>query len=353
MKVKIKDIAEHAGVSTGTVDRVLHNRGRVSFRTREMVRKAMEDLQYKPDILARTLARKVPAMVKILLPYPYQDFYWRIVRDGIEQGLAEFAPYRLNGQVHFYDMNDSSHFDLIANEILEDTPDVVLIGSEYHSQTIKLVKKCHKKEIPCIVMNAEINSAPVLSYIGINTYAVGELVGRIVRSTRNLSSVLIVHTTANLENTTHLQNKELGLINSLEKSESIFHTQRLILRNELNSDQAVSQIADLIQTHHIDTVYFTTSRAYQFAPGLKRLYPDLFIIGHDLIDHHIRLLQNGTIDVLIDQSGYRMGYLAVKAWVDHHVLDRKIPNTQYLPFNIIYPENLPFFQPLSNGQINS
>src|SRR5690606_22152223 len=93
--------------------------------------------------------------------------------------------------------------------------------------SIKLVKKCHKKEIPCIVMNAEINSAPVLSYIGINTYAVGELVGRIVRSTRNLSSVLIVHTTANLENTTHLQNKELGLINSLEQSESVFHTQRL------------------------------------------------------------------------------------------------------------------------------
>src|SRR5690606_40766446 len=121
-------------------------------------------------------------------------------------------------------------------------------------------------------------------YIGINTYAVGELVGRIVRSTRNLSSVLIVHTTANLENTTHLQNKELGLINSLEQSESVFHTQRLILRNELNSDQAVSQISDLIQTHQIATVYFTTSRAYQFGPGLKRIYPDLFVIGHDLIE---------------------------------------------------------------------
>src|SRR5690606_41779979 len=107
MKVKIKDIAEHAGVSTGTVDRVLHNRGRVSFRTREMVRKAMEDLQYKPDILARTLARKAPAMVKILLPYPYQDFYWRIVRDGIDQGLSEFAPYRFYVLAHCYDITYS------------------------------------------------------------------------------------------------------------------------------------------------------------------------------------------------------------------------------------------------------
>src|SRR5690606_39579022 len=132
-------------------------------------------------------------------------------------------------------------------------------------------------------------------------YAVGELVGRIVRSTRNLTSVLIVHTTANLENTTHLQNKELGLINSLEKSESIFHTQRLILRNELNSDQAVSQIADLIQTHHIETVYFTTSRAYQFAPGLEREYPDLFNKRHDLYVHLIRQLLSGQTAAHIAQ----------------------------------------------------
>lgn len=344
MKVKIKDIAARAGVSTGTVDRVLHNRGRVSGRTRKMVRQAMEELQYKPDFLARTLARKEDTLLKILIPYPYQDFYWRIVRDGIERGLDEFAPYRLNGQIHFYDMNDSSHFDLIANEILEDSPNVVLIGSEYHSQTIKLLKKCQKKDIRCIVMNAEISSVPVLSYIGINTYAVGELVGRIVRSTRQLSSVLIVHTTANIENTTHLKNKELGLINALEQSESPIHVEILIFGNEINTDQAISEIEDLIQTHQIDTVYVTTSRAYQFGPALKRSFPHLFLIGHDLIDHHIPLVHNGTIDVLIDQSGYRMGYLSVKSWVDHYVLDRTISETQYLPFNIVYPENLPYYQ---------
>ena len=41
-KTRIKDIAERAGVSTGTVDRVLHNRPNVSPKALEKVQKALE-----------------------------------------------------------------------------------------------------------------------------------------------------------------------------------------------------------------------------------------------------------------------------------------------------------------------
>lgn len=343
MKVKIKDIAAHAGVSTGTVDRVIHNRGRVSEHTRKLVRKSMDELRYKPDIVARTLARKEQTYLKILLPYPYQDFYWKIVRDGIEEGFAEYAPYRLNGQIHFYDLDDPSHFEIKAAEILEESPDVILIGSEFHRQTINLLNQCSHRGIESIVLNAEINSLPSLGYIGINTYAVGELVGRIIHSTRNRSSVLVIHTTENIDNTIHLKNKELGLIDFLQRSDRPFHIERIVLRNDSYSDQGLTEIKSIINTHNVDTVYVSTSRAYQFAPTLKRLFPDLFIIGHDLIDHHVRLMKNGIIDVLVDQSGYIMGYLGVKTWVDHHLLNREITKTQYLPLNIIYPENLSYF----------
>ncbi|MBR4729869.1 MAG: LacI family DNA-binding transcriptional regulator, partial [Prevotella sp.] len=44
--IRIKDIAERAGVSVGTVDRVLHNRPNVSKVALEKVNKALEEMDY-------------------------------------------------------------------------------------------------------------------------------------------------------------------------------------------------------------------------------------------------------------------------------------------------------------------
>ena len=55
-KIRIKDIAAQTGVSIGTVDRVLHNRGHVSPDVRARVLKVMEEMGYEPNIMARSLA---------------------------------------------------------------------------------------------------------------------------------------------------------------------------------------------------------------------------------------------------------------------------------------------------------
>ena len=49
-QVKIKDIAKMAGVSAGTVDRILHNRGKVSKASREAVEKVLSEVDYKYNI---------------------------------------------------------------------------------------------------------------------------------------------------------------------------------------------------------------------------------------------------------------------------------------------------------------
>ncbi|MGS0527349.1 LacI family DNA-binding transcriptional regulator [Zobellia nedashkovskayae] len=54
----IKDIAEEAKVSTGTVDRVIHKRPGVSPKTREKVQKLLDKYDFERNILASTLAFK-------------------------------------------------------------------------------------------------------------------------------------------------------------------------------------------------------------------------------------------------------------------------------------------------------
>ena len=55
-KIRIKDIAEMAGVSVGTVDRVLHDRPNISKTAREKVEKVLERINYQPNMYASALA---------------------------------------------------------------------------------------------------------------------------------------------------------------------------------------------------------------------------------------------------------------------------------------------------------
>lgn len=57
MAVTSKQIAELAGVSRGTVDRALHNRGRVSPEVAERIRKLAKELEYQPNAIGRALVK--------------------------------------------------------------------------------------------------------------------------------------------------------------------------------------------------------------------------------------------------------------------------------------------------------
>ena len=56
MAATIKDIADIAKVSRGTVDRVLNNRGRVKPEVEVRVRQVAESLGYKPNGAAKTFS---------------------------------------------------------------------------------------------------------------------------------------------------------------------------------------------------------------------------------------------------------------------------------------------------------
>lgn len=66
--VGVKEIARRANVSIGTVDRVLHNRAGVSAKTKAKIDAIIEELNYKPNILARRLASKETLKFAILIP---------------------------------------------------------------------------------------------------------------------------------------------------------------------------------------------------------------------------------------------------------------------------------------------
>lgn len=80
MKVKLQDIARHLNISVSTVSRVLNNKDRVDEKTRERVLKALEELNYQPNEIARSLRNKSSRTVGIIVPDISNEFFTMLIK---------------------------------------------------------------------------------------------------------------------------------------------------------------------------------------------------------------------------------------------------------------------------------
>lgn len=89
----IKDVAKRANVSVATVSRVINNTGYVNIETRHMVEKAIEDLGYVPNELARSLFRKKSNIIGLIVPHISTYFFGELI-EAIEDAVTK-AGYKL------------------------------------------------------------------------------------------------------------------------------------------------------------------------------------------------------------------------------------------------------------------
>lgn len=76
----IKDVAKIAGVSTATVSRVLGDNARVTEETRQRVLDAVEQLNYRPNLIARSLRVQKSAKIGLVVSDIRNPFFTAIGR---------------------------------------------------------------------------------------------------------------------------------------------------------------------------------------------------------------------------------------------------------------------------------
>lgn len=86
--VTIRDVAKYANVSVATVSRVLNNKGQVSEETRSKVQKAIQTLNYRPNLVARTLFKKSSSTIGLILPDITNPFFPNLARAVEDKALS-------------------------------------------------------------------------------------------------------------------------------------------------------------------------------------------------------------------------------------------------------------------------
>ena len=126
-KIRIKDIALRAGVSVGTVDRVLHKRPNVSPSAREKVEKALKEMNYQPNMYASALAYNKSYTFYLLIPKHESEAYWEEIEEGAKKAMETRRDFHINVKIIYYERFNEDSFKAQYQAILDCEPDGVVI----------------------------------------------------------------------------------------------------------------------------------------------------------------------------------------------------------------------------------
>lgn len=153
MATTIKDIAHLAGVSYGTVSRVLNNRPDVSPKTRAHILQIVKDLDYQPNAIARSLVTRQTYTIALMVPDISAPFYGGIALSVDKETFAQgYTTLLFNTD---YDMNiekrklQSLQDKRVDGIIIKPAMESSVQFTELHLPTV-LLSHIYEGEISCI-----------------------------------------------------------------------------------------------------------------------------------------------------------------------------------------------------------
>lgn len=338
------DIAQKAGVSIGTVDRVIHDRGEVSEETKDKILKIIKEFDFRPNILASSLAsKKVSAFASLIPRASGVDEYWSKPIQGIEKATNQLKQFGVVMNRFFFKMEESVTFIAEAKKILEISPDGIVLAPWFKREALEFTRILDQRRIPYVFIDSTLKEANPVSFIVQDSYQSGFLAGKLLDyGIRERSTILLIHITKELENTNHLLQREKGF---LQYFKSKVNSHRIV---PLEIKGAESEIAEKLEEFGInpdsvEAVFVTNSKVHLAANYFRLLNQNPKMVGYDLIKSNVDLLRQGKIDFLLCQKPELQGYMALNLLFDHVLKKEKVKKENFTSIDIITRENIEYY----------
>lgn len=333
--ITIKEIADKAGVSIGTVDRVIHDRGRVSGKTKEKILAIMEEEGYRRNIVASQLSNSRLTVLAVIMPHPHQnDSFWDMIRRGISDAGEKLNYFKLDLQFFFYDRFNSEDFSARFNEALKLEPAGLLLAPILAEET-KEFRERISENTKVVFFNSDLPEFSRLSYIGQDSYESGQTAGRLMNlltGGKGSIAVIEVH-----QEDFHINTRAAGFKDFL-KNHSTSEIYTYPMPSEKQRDEFEVVANEILKNHDgLAGLFVPNSSVHFFA---ERMPGTVKVIGYDLIEANSRMLREGRIDFLINQQPEKQGELALEYLIKSTILQEEIPSEYRLPIEIICRENL-------------
>ena len=345
-KYTIKDIARMAGVSAGTVDRVLHNRGDVSPKSKAKVQKILDEIDYQPNVFAIGLAAKKHYKFVCLVPNHQPNDYWYSVYLGIERARKELRSFNIDVHYCYYEHGDPKSYDEACAKVWEEDVDALLVAPNFQDSTLNMIKTLHQTNTPYIFIDFNIENTRALEYIGQNSDLSGYMAAKILMRDCEPGEELVLFLSDTKESPAEIQmhRRVAGFLQYMRDSFPETKIHELIL-NKVDEEENRLVMNSFFRSHpNVRYGAAFNSRIYLVGNYLREHNMRMKgLIGYDLLPSNVELMKEGFVTCLIGQRPSLQGYCGVMTMCDHVVFKKQVEPLRYMPVDILIKENIDFY----------
>ena len=308
MKVTIQKIAEAAGVSRGTVDRALNNRGRIDPQVSERILRIADEMGYVPRSRRQTASRGKPIKIGVVTQLAGSSFMLEVNR-GIQKAVSELREKNIElilkegmtvdekEQLRFFEELESEGISGLA-----------VMPVDCESVREKLESLSVEKKIPVVTFNSDIVGSKRLCFVGMDNRKSGRTAaGLLGMLTRGKGKILII--TGYFSN--HVDNQRVdGFLEEVKKEYPELEIAGV--HGSFDETAEVEKIIENVMTNieGITGILVVSGGQAGVGKAFEKLKLDKrpYVVIYDQTPKNEKALKDNTVDFLIDQNGYVQGH---------------------------------------------
>ena len=339
----IFDVAKLAGVSRGTVDRVVYGRGRVSDETKQKVVKAIAELGYSPNPNASSLANRKEYRFACLIPQFKKGDYWEDIYKGFIEGAESIKSGSVKLDIHLYDQTDVDSFICSSKEILDSNPSGIIMNAVFREAVIDFAKALEAKGIPYAFIDNKIDELDYTLYYGVDSFKSGALGAFLLTTRCDVREIALIRL---IRDTRHKADpnaaRREGFLSYIHENfpQCIIHT---VFINPDTPEQTLETLSQFFKEHpEVKHVAMTNSRVWLIDEYLKNNPDDeRIVVGFDDLERNLESLRKGRIEYLVTRHIPQQSFNVMNRFAECVIKGTSpLHRNNYVHMDILHKRNL-------------
>jgi LacI family transcriptional regulator len=188
----IQDVAREAGLSTATVDRVLHGREKVREGTARQVYEAARQVGYHAaPLIGQRLHSDLPRLRLGVVLHKEKQAFYQTFKAELERAVAAATNVRASVQIKFAPSQTPADFAALM-DAFDDKVDAVAATAVTHPEVTEAVVRLNSKGIPCFALLNDFAQGVRQNYLGLNNMKIGRIAAYQIAATSRLPGKIAV-----------------------------------------------------------------------------------------------------------------------------------------------------------------